>query len=125
MKRSPLKRGKPLARGTKRLRRKRRVKTEHARPVEDDGFGKPYLAFIELQPCCAAHLGECSGDVVGHHVREGEHARIHRLAVPLCYTHHIERWHQDGMIVPMTRAETIQLFRAEIDRRQDQWRRAA
>lgn len=95
MKRTPLKRGKGLKRrssmprSSSPLRQRRLVKRQYARPVVDDGFGEPYLHFVEAHPCCMAHLGGCSGDVVGHHHRKGEHARVHKRAVPLCYTHHI------------------------------------
>ncbi len=131
MKRSPLKRGKglkrgkPLARGNTRLRAKRLVKRQHARPVVDDGFGEAYLEFVAAHPCCMASLGGCLGDVVGHHHRLGEHARVHKKAVPLCYAHHIPGWHDHGRVAPLTRDETVAVFEAEIDRLNQDWEKAA
>lgn len=129
MKRTALKRktpmpraSKPIARPSKRLRAVRRKKTEHARPVVDDGFGDPYLRFVESHPCCMAHLGGCKADVVGHHHRKGVHCRDHQRAVPLCYRHHIVEWHQHGRVRPMTRDATVVIIEAEIDRLNEEWK---
>lgn len=130
MKRTALKRKtpmpgalKPMERSAKRLRSVRRKKTEHARPVVDDGFGEPYLAFVRTQPCCMAHIGGCWGQVVGHHHRKGEHMRVHKKAVPLCYMHHICGWHEHGRVPPLTRAQTVVIIEAEIERLNEEWRR--
>lgn len=132
MKRTPLKRktpmpraSKPIARSSKRLRAVRRKKTEHARPVVDDGFGDRYLHFVAAHPCCMAHVGGCWGDVVAHHHRQGVHCRDHQRAVPLCYQHHAVDWHQHGRVRPMTRDATVVIIEAEIDRLNKEWRRAA
>lgn len=115
---------KPMARSSKRLRSVRRKKTEHARPVVDDGFGEPYLAFVRTQPCCMRHLGGCSGDVVPHHHRKGVHCRDHSKTVPLCaIAHHAVGWHQHGRVRPMTRAQTVVIIEAEIERLNEEWRR--
>lgn len=132
MKRSAIKRkaempraSKPMARSGKRLRAVRRKKREHARPVVDDGFGEPYLRFVASHPCCMAHLGGCSGDVVAHHHRKGVHCRDHSKTVPLCaVTHHAAEWHQHGRVRPMTRDQTVVIIEAEIERLNEGWRQA-
>lgn len=131
MKRAALKRktpmpraSKPMARSSKRLRPVR-AKKAHPRPVVDDGFGEDYLRFVASHPCCMAHLGGCFGDVVAHHHRRGEHRRVHRKTVPLCYQHHSVDWHQHGCVRPMTTDETVVVIEAEIERLNEDWRQAA
>ncbi len=114
---------KPMARSPKRLRAVRPKKKEHARPVVDDGFGEPYLAFVASHSCCMAPFGGCSGHVVAHHHRKGVHSRVHKMTVPLCHHHHILGWHQHGRVRPMTRAQTVVIIEAEIERLNEEWRR--
>ncbi len=131
MKRSPLVRKTPMARAsspmgrsTKRLRTVR-AKKEHPRPVADDRRmprrkDHEYLRFVEDRECCAL-VGMCSGDVVAHHYPAG-HAKDDALTVPLCFEHHINRYHQDGLLEPMTSEETHDYFKAVQLRLHVEWR---
>lgn len=153
MKRSPLKRTTPMARAPKPMKRKapldravvnpdmsaavaadalRRSKAAFSnippltKRKRDPGlFGDAYLHFVASHPCCMAHLGGCWGDVVAHHHRKGEHRRVHKKTVPLCYQHHVVEWHQHGRVRPLTRRQTVVIIEAEIDRLNEEWRQTA
>lgn len=64
------------------------------------GTDKQFLTWLATQPCAAATLGNCSGDVVAAHVRRiangaGTGIKPEYSAVPLCHAHHSKQ-HNEG-----------------------------
>lgn len=93
MKRTPLKRGKPLSRSTpiNPVNRKRKVK----RKAEGEVYG-PYHRWVSEQGCCVFTVGECYGEVKGHHLKTvGAGGKDAGNETPLCSAHHTEL-HQIG-----------------------------
>ncbi len=110
MKRSPLKRGKPLARTGKPLRRSRmrrsRPKAQHP-GRRDDAF----KAFVRTLPCCSP--GFMPGSYCGarpcdpHHKHgDGKGIKTHdRTCIPLCRYHHGDAEDRRGAFRDFTKQE--------------------
>lgn len=120
MKRSPLQRRTPLARGSaqlrnspmKRSRMKRRPRK--ARPGKDD---KAYVAWVKQQPCCAANAAQrCWRTVDPHHkTGAGMGARAHdHETMPLCRLHHDQLDDFKGPFLGWTRAQRMEWQEAQI-----------
>ncbi|MHB8727610.1 MAG: hypothetical protein ACYC9K_01075 [Sulfuricaulis sp.] len=63
--------------------------------LEKVGTDEEFLGWLKLQPCAAAHFGDCEGDVVAAHVRRiangaGTGLKPNQYsAIPLCHKHHM------------------------------------
>lgn len=75
--------------------------------LEAIGTDAQFLEWIRRQPCAAAHLGGCDGDVVAAHVRRianGAGTGIkpnNYSAIPLCHKHHaLQHQHGESALVP-------------------------
>lgn len=108
MKRTPIKRGKPLARRT-RLAPKRATPRRSSR-VEDRG----YMGAVHGLPCCARELSPCGGPLEADHA--GKKSGMGRKAddttcIPLCREHHGQRHTFNGPF----RAWTAPMMRVWLD----------
>lgn len=101
MRRSPLKRSAPLARGTRlRARRPEPRRSERQRDVA-------WMLRVKLLPCAARELGGCEG------VIEADHAGRRPLGrkcnddecIPLCTLHHRQRTDFSGPFKAWTKQE--------------------
>lgn len=99
MKRTTLKRGKPLRRKTW-LRS--RGDTKYRRRPRD----LAYMAWVRTQPCCAKPFGRCYGRVEADHAGTrgyGEKADDN-TCIPLCGKHHTQRGSFSGPFRPWDQA---------------------
>lgn len=103
MKRTPLKRSKPL--GRTRMRPGKR-KSKYALRDRDC----PYMNFVKNLPCLLSMwgCGECSGVVEADHAGLDSgmgHKAPDRTCIPLCSGHHLDRHAATGYFRDMDRAE--------------------
>jgi hypothetical protein len=127
VKRSPIRRGRPLPRATKPLDRTTRVKATNPRR-QAENFARAYggdarVAWVQALPCT---LG-CAGPCENAHVKTGGAGRKAdaRWIVPLCRSHHAEI-HQHGQRSFEARHEIDLAFCASIiDARWEAYRAAA
>jgi hypothetical protein len=98
MKRTSMKRGKPLPRPTKPLGRTTRVKAKNPKRKAAE-FARCYgsrarVAFVKALPCCICGGGPCDNAHLGNGGmgRKSDYPNI----VPLCRTHH-QRLHRIGL----------------------------
>lgn len=97
LRRTPLKRRKPMRRG-------RPKPTAYRRRVRN----LPYMAWIRAQACAARWMGGCRGRIEADHAGERPVGRKadDLTCIPLCHTHHVQRgsfsgpfrsWNRAGM----------------------------
>ena len=94
MKRTPLKRGKPLAR-TSGPQRKTRMKQRRATPRRSERVvDLAHLAAVHALPCCARDLSPCEGPIEADHAAKKNGAGRKSNddgAIALCRGHHGQR----------------------------------
>jgi len=86
MKRTPLKRGKPL-------RRRSWIRTTRKTAYQRRPRDRAYMDWIRSHPCAAEGLSPCAGPIESDHTgRRGLSRKAHdRTFIPLCKLHHRQR----------------------------------
>lgn len=134
MKRSPLRRGKPLARSSslqrgapmRRTRMKRKPRRARPAPLRDDA----YRAWIASLPCCAPGCDARSPSHPHHHSLTGQRGTSQKPAdsycMPLCERCHVPGLHSlAGRFKGWSRELLKQWQDLQVARFQAMWRDAA